>query len=99
MTIIPSLTRMDPPKLVGTGYEQELEDDLIRMGCAGFYEKPWTMAQGHAVLELLPGERPRGPIRSNPGAWTTPVWREVYSLAEEDWQCRMDKALLEEHIS
>ena len=98
-TMIPSLTRIDPPKLVGTGLDRELEDDLIRMGCAGFYERPWRIAQGHAVLELLPGEQPRGPIRSNPRAWTTQVWRDVYSLAPENWKYKLDKALLEKHIT
>jgi hypothetical protein len=63
---VPVFARVDPPRLIGTPEGEYLEDDLIRMGCAGFYDKPWNISKGYAPLEILPGEPPQGDIRASP---------------------------------
>jgi hypothetical protein len=77
------LSKLDPKKWEGTPKGVQLEEDLIRMGCMGLYEKPWIFQKGHAVEELLPPGTPRGVYRANPLVWTREVWRGVYSFAEK----------------
>jgi hypothetical protein len=98
--VIPVLSKLDPKKWEGTPKGVQLEEDLIRMGCVGLYEKPWIFQKGHAVEELLPPGTPRGVYRANPLAWTREVWRGVYSFAEEkEWRPGVNRKLLEKHLS
>lgn len=95
---VPIISKMDPPKWTGTQAGRDLEDDLIRMGCARFYEKPWILSKSRAAFEILPREPPKGDIRAHPGGWTIEKWRDVYSLREEVWDYKVDKVLLESHV-
>jgi hypothetical protein len=65
---VPVISKIDPPKWTGTQAGRDLEDDLIRMGCAGLYKKPWILLKGRAVLEILLGELLKGNIRAHPGS-------------------------------
>ena len=90
---------MDPNKWEGTTEGKQLEDDLIRMGCVGLYEKPWIFQKGRAATELLPPGTPREVHRANPLTWTRALWRDVYSFAEEDWKPVIHRELLDKHLS
>ena len=97
---VPTLSKINPEKWSGTSRGEDFEDDLIRMGCVGLYEKPWFFPKGTMVAELLPPGEPRGDYRANPRARTRELWRNVYSFAEEkEWKLEVDRKLLEEHLS
>ena len=81
--VAPALSKVDSNKWEGTSTDGQLEEDLIRMGYRGLYEKPWVFQKGYAAAELLPQWSPRGTYRANPPVWTRELWRKVYSFAEE----------------
>lgn len=61
----------------------DLEKDLARMGCEGFFGLPWSFKDESMVRELekkkpLPGFE--GTIRGQPHKWTLEAWRQAYGL-------------------
>ncbi len=94
----PVFGKVDPKKWEGKPEGEELEEHLIRMGCNGLYEKPWDVPGGKYVEELVTPGNPRGPLRSNPKAWTGELWRKVYSFAKENWEPGVDQELLSKYV-
>jgi hypothetical protein len=58
-------------------------EDLQRMGCSGFLEKPWGFKDDRVVRELLDGATNEfdNTIRATPTRWTEDCWREVYNFS------------------
>ena len=63
-----------------------LEEDLRRIGCRRFMEKPWGLRMEDMVVELL-GEKDnhwKGTVRQALEKWSAKEWRKVYGFARED---------------
>ena len=62
-----------------------LEEDLRRIGCHGFIEKPRGLRIGDLVAELLGDKDNRwdGTMRQTPERWTAKEWRKVYGFGRE----------------
>ena len=59
-----------------------LEEDLRRIGCHGFLEKPWGLRMEEMVAELI-GEKDNrwdGTVCQVPEKWTAKEWRKVYNF-------------------
>ena len=59
-----------------------LEEDLRRIGCHGFAEKPWGLQIEDLVVELLGDKDNRwdGTVRQALEKWTAKEWRKVYGF-------------------
>ena len=59
-----------------------LEEDLWRIGCHGFLDRPWGLRMEDMVVELLGDKDNRwhGTVRQAPEKWTAKEWRKVYSF-------------------
>ena len=59
-----------------------LEEDLRRIRCHGFLEKPWGLRMEDMVVELLGDKDNRwdGTVRQTPEKWTVKEWRKVYGF-------------------
>ena len=59
-----------------------LEEDLRRIGCHGFMDRPWGLQMEDTVVELLGDKdnRSHGTVRQAPEKWTAKEWRKVYGF-------------------
>ena len=59
-----------------------LEEDLRRIGCHGFFGKPWGLRMEEMVAELIEEKDNRwdGTVRQAPEKWTAKEWRKVYNF-------------------
>ena len=59
-----------------------LEEDLWRIGCHGFLDRPWRLRMEDMVVELLGDKDNRwhGTVRQAPEKWTAKEWRKVYGF-------------------
>ena len=62
-----------------------LEEDLQRIGCYGFIEKPWGLRMEDLVAKLLGNKDNRwdGTVRQAPERWTAKEWGKVYGFERE----------------
>ena len=55
-------------------HEDQLREDLIRMGCEFFLDVPWDITDEGIILETVTGDAPAPfrthKIRGKPDAWT-----------------------------
>ena len=59
----------------------ELEADLRRMGCLGWWERSWRMRSEDMVRELVTGEVDHvyaSTTRGRPDRWNAKLWSRVY---------------------
>ena len=77
---------------------RELEEDLMRIGCAGLLNKPWNIKDKEMVRELVEGAPNQfdHTVRCRPKKWTAMVWRETYRFKPEGygWASRTDKYIV-----
>ena len=59
-----------------------LEEDLWRIGCHGFQDRPWGLWMEDMVVELLGDKDNRwhGTVHQAPEKWTAKEWRKVYDF-------------------
>ena len=59
-----------------------LEEDLRRIGCHGFLERPWGLRMEDMVVDLLGDKDNRwhGTVHQAPEKWTAKEWRKVYGF-------------------
>ena len=59
-----------------------LEEDLRRIGCHGFMERPWGLRMENMVVELLGDKDNRWhrTVRQAPEKWTAKEWHKVYGF-------------------
>ena len=59
-----------------------LEEDLWRIGCHGFLDRPLGLRMEDMVVELLGNKDNRwhGTVRQAPVKWTAKEWRKVYGF-------------------
>ena len=62
--------------------QELLEEDLRRIGCHGFLDRPWGLQMEDMVVELLGDKDNRwhGTMRQAPEKWTAKEWRKVYGF-------------------
>ena len=61
---------------------ERLEEDLRRIGCHGFLDRPWGLRMEDMVEELLGDKDNRwhGTVRQALEKWTAKEWRKVYGF-------------------
>ena len=64
---------------------QQLVEDLTRMGCKGLLVEPWALKSEAMAQEFLQGRsnKWKGTLRRDPERWTVERWAEVYSFWKE----------------
>ena len=75
--------------------QELLEEDLRRIRCHGFLDRPWGLLMEDMVVELLGDKNNRwhGTVCQAPEKWTAKEWRKVYGFERggEGMASRMDR--------